>query len=90
MSALDFDIDQYLNRFIPAPRLNILPTPISWFLGYRSKHRSRTSRLVIWLWAFIGAFCGIAIVEGVYSSKYLKERGTPLVIASFVCDREST
>ncbi|KAA8576495.1 hypothetical protein EYC84_006606 [Monilinia fructicola] len=63
--------------------LNILPTPISWFLGYRSKHRSRTSRLVIWLWAFIGAFCGIAIVEGVYSSKYLKERGTPLVIASF-------
>ncbi|QSZ29727.1 hypothetical protein DSL72_004244 [Monilinia vaccinii-corymbosi] len=83
MSAPDFDIDHYLNRFIPSPRLYILPIPISWFLGYRSKPRSRTSSLVIWLWAFTGAFCGIAIVEGVYKSKYLKERGTPLVIPSF-------
>lgn len=85
MSALDFDIDHYLNRFVPAPRLYILPTPISWFLGYRSKPRSRTSSLVIWLWAFTGAFCGIAIVECVYRTEYFKKRGTPLVIASFVC-----
>ncbi|KAJ8070278.1 hypothetical protein OCU04_000661 [Sclerotinia nivalis] len=82
MSDLDFDIDHYLNRFIPSPRLYILPTPISWFLGYRSKPRCRTGSLVIWFWAFIGAFCGIAIVENIYRSAYFKERGSPLVIAS--------
>lgn len=82
MSDLDFDIDKYLNRFVPSPRLYILPTPISWFLGYRSTPRSRTGSLVIWFWAFIGAFCGIAIVENVYRSAYFKERGSPLVIAS--------
>ncbi|KAK6614340.1 hpp family protein [Botrytis cinerea] len=82
MSNLDFDIDYYLNRFIPSPRLYILPTPISWFLGYRSKPRSRTGSLVVWFWAFIGAFCGIAIVENIYRLPYFKERGTPLVIAS--------
>ncbi|RAL63143.1 hypothetical protein DID88_004225 [Monilinia fructigena] len=71
MSALDFDIDLYLNRFIPSPRLDILPTPISWFLGYRSKYRPRTSSLIIWLWAFIergtplviGSFGAAAILE---------------------------
>ncbi|KAM0195949.1 hypothetical protein ACHAPC_000439 [Botrytis cinerea] len=82
MSNLDFDIDYYLDRFIPSPRLYILPTPISWFLGYRSKPRSRTGSLVVWFWAFIGAFCGIAIVENIYRLPYFKERGTPLVIAS--------
>ncbi|KAF7877574.1 hypothetical protein EAF04_001249 [Stromatinia cepivora] len=83
MSDLDFDIDQYLNRFIPSPKFYILPTPISWFLGYRSNPRPRTGSLVIWFWAFIGAFCGIAIIENIYRSAYFKERGSPLVIASF-------
>ncbi|ESZ97953.1 hypothetical protein SBOR_1676 [Sclerotinia borealis F-4128] len=82
MSSLDFDIDHYLNRYIPAPRLYILPTSISRFLGYRSQPRSRTGSVVIWFWAFIGAFCGIAIVENVYRTAYFKERGSPLVIAS--------
>ncbi|KAI9650242.1 hypothetical protein NHQ30_000255 [Ciborinia camelliae] len=45
---------------------------------------SRTGSLVIWFWAFIGAFCGIAIIEGIFHrTAYFKKRGTPLVIASF-------
>jgi hypothetical protein len=83
--ALDFNIDDYLNRFIPASRLHILPQYVSWFLGYRREQRAPVGTLVIWFWAFVGAFCGIAIVEGVYSTHYFQERGTPLVIASFVC-----
>jgi len=81
--ALNFNIDDYLNRFIPASRLHILPQYVSWFLGYRREHRAPVGTLVIWFWAFVGAFCGIAIVEGVYSTHYFQERGTPLVIASF-------
>ncbi|PQE10097.1 HPP family protein [Rutstroemia sp. NJR-2017a BVV2] len=81
--ALDFNIDDYLNRFIPASRLHILPQYVSWFLGYRREQRAPVGTLVIWFWAFVGAFCGIAIVEGVYSTHFFKEHGTPLVIASF-------
>lgn len=83
--ALDFNIDDYLNRFIPASRLHILPKYVSWFFGYRREPRAPVGALVIWFWAFVGAFCGIAIVEGVYSTAFFKEHGTPLVIASFVC-----
>ncbi|KAM3065969.1 hypothetical protein ACMFMG_009808 [Clarireedia jacksonii] len=81
--ALDFNIDDYLNRFIPASRLHILPQYVSWFFGYRREPRAPVGNLVIWFWGFIGAFCGISIVEGVYSTSFFKEHGTPLVIASF-------
>ena len=84
--ALGFDIDHYLNRFIPSSRLHILPTPISWFLGYRREPGSRSDTLAAWFWAFIGAFCGIAIVEAVFHTAYFEARGAPLVIASFVCN----
>lgn len=42
--------------------------------------------MVLAFWSFLGVFCGIAVLEGV--SQYVKvfrEKGVPLVVASFVC-----
>jgi len=42
--------------------------------------------VILAFWSFLGVFCGIAVLEGV--SKYVevfREKGAPLVVASFVC-----
>jgi len=80
--AFNFDVDHYINRFIPRPRLHLLPTPISWFLGYRSSPTRPTGNVVVWFWAFIGAFAGILVVEAVFHAGTLMAHGTPTVIAS--------
>jgi hypothetical protein len=81
---LDFDIDTHLNRFVPASRLNLLPTPISWFLGYRTHNRAPVGSVVVWWWAFIGAFVGLLVVEAVYMAPGLQREGQSVVIASLV------
>lgn len=80
----DFDIDSYLNPFIPANRLHRLPTEISWFLGYRERPRARIGSVAECWWAFLGAFLGLLAVEAVFKSPVLKADGAPIVIASFV------
>jgi len=80
----DFDIDRYLNRFIPKNRLNLLPKPISWFLGYRESPRPPVGNILEWFWASTGAFLGLLVVSAVLQSPGLKSRGSPSIIASFV------
>jgi hypothetical protein len=80
----DFDIDVYLNPLIPRPRLDLLPTPISWFLGYRVEPPQPIRSVLVWFWAFIGAFVGILVVEAVYMIPALKSEGTPIIISSLV------
>ena len=82
--ALDFDIDHYINPFIPRSFLHLLPTPISCLLGYRSKPRPPIGSVMIWFGSFIGAFCGILVVEAVFHAEAFRSHGTPLIIASFV------
>jgi hypothetical protein len=82
--ALNFDIDRYINRFIPRPRLHLLPRPISWFLGYRSKPIARIGSIVVAFWSFLGAFAGLLVVEAVFNTKAIKDSGAPIVIASLV------
>jgi hypothetical protein len=82
--AFDFDVDHYIDRFVPRPRLYLLPTPISWILGYRSKPMPRIGSVVVWFWAFIGAFAGILVVEAVFHTKGIEDLGAPTVIASLV------
>jgi len=82
--ALDFDVDHYINRFVPRSRLHLLPKPISWFLGYRSQPTPRIGSVLVWFWAFIGAFGGILVVEAVFHSEGIKDHGAPTVIASLV------
>jgi len=80
--AFDFDIDHYINRFVPRSRLYILPTPISWILGYRTKPMPRIGSVLVLFWAFIGAFAGILVVEAVFHTKGIEDLGAPTVIAS--------
>jgi hypothetical protein len=81
---LEFDVDHYLNRLIPRNRLHLLPKPISWFLGYRSSPGPRIGNVLVWWWAFIGAFTGLLVVEAVFQTEQLQSEGTPIVIASLV------
>lgn len=80
----DFDIDVYINPIIPRPRLDLLPTPVSWFLGYRVEPPQRIGSVLVWFWAFIGAFAGILAVETAYMIPALKSEGTPIIIGSLV------
>lgn len=83
-TALDLDVDRYINPFIPRSRLYLLPKPISWFLGYRSQRRPAVGGVLVWWWSFIGAFCSILAIEAVFQTRSFKVEKTPLVIASLV------
>lgn len=87
-----FDIDNYLNHLIPRPRFYLLPKPISYWFGYRSPAKTGqqqppsqpTSVLLNYLFSFLGAFIGIAIIENAFLNlPRLDGRPAPLVIASF-------
>lgn len=86
-----FDIDNYLNHIILRPRFYILPRPISHWFGYRpppkdgeQKQAPPVSVLLVWLFAFLGGFIGISIIENVFRNlPLLGGHQAPLVIASF-------
>ncbi|KAI9700278.1 MAG: hypothetical protein M1836_002293 [Candelina mexicana] len=81
---VNFDIDKYLNYFIPRPRLYLLPKPVSWFLGYRDKPRKEIGNVLVWGWSFVGAFCGVALIEGVVkSSPSIQSYAPPIILGSF-------
>ncbi|KAI9788118.1 MAG: hypothetical protein M1835_002459 [Candelina submexicana] len=81
---VNFDIDKYLNRFVPRPRLHLLPKPVSWFLGYRDKPRREIGNVLVWGWSFVGAFCGVALIEGVVkSSPSIQSYAPPIILGSF-------
>ncbi|RDL34560.1 uncharacterized protein BP5553_07688 [Venustampulla echinocandica] len=84
-AAFDFDVDDYINRFVPRSRLYLLPTPVSWLLGYRAKPSPRPpiGSLLVWCWSCLGAFCGLMVVEAVFRTKAIQFHGVPVVIASF-------
>lgn len=80
----------------PANVLGYLPRPISHFLGYRTAtiDDSSTSwarlptkpppQYVVWISSFLGAFCGLSVVQAIFSrAPYFVERGVPPIIASY-------
>lgn len=81
----NFDIDQFLNPFVPPPPWSYLPYPVSRFFGYRKSPTQSPGNLVAIFWAFIGIFCGISIITVV--SEHIpsfKDAGAPLIVGSFV------
>jgi CBS-domain-containing membrane protein len=85
-SPSPWDIDTYLNPFIPRSFLYLLPRPISHFFGYRSPNSTKFQAhiLIVWAWCFLGAFLGVALIEGVYLHlPTLDNQHVPIVIASF-------
>ena len=86
MQAKDwhFDVDKYLNPFIPRNRLSRLPNGISWFLGHRDRPIAPIGNLLVAGWACLGAFVGVIAIEVVFMIPAIKDLGGPLLIASFV------
>ncbi|PUU75485.1 HPP family-domain-containing protein [Tuber borchii] len=83
--AWNFDIDVYISPFIPSPKiLRRLPTCISRFLGHRNEAREGELDIVVWTWAFVGAFAGVAVVEAVFLHwSYFAEKGCPMIVGSY-------
>ncbi|KAL3424720.1 HPP family protein [Phlyctema vagabunda] len=81
--AWDFDVDHHLNRFVPRPRLYLLPKPVSWILGYRSAPRPPVGRLLVCFWSFIGAFAALSTIERVFRTAPIRAHEPPIIIASF-------
>ncbi|KAH6688457.1 HPP family protein [Plectosphaerella plurivora] len=79
-----FDVDRYLNPFLPPPPWRHLPRPISRFFGYRVTKPPNWGNLSVIFWAFIGVFCGISLIAVV--SKHIpsfEAHGAPIIIGSF-------
>ncbi|KAK1968954.1 HPP family protein [Colletotrichum sublineola] len=80
----DFDIDRFLNPFIPHPPWECLPYPIAHFFGYRKSKPCSVGTVLPILWACIGVFCGVAVVALV--SRHIpmfEEHGAPIIVGSF-------
>jgi len=81
----NFDIDKYVKRVLPSSWLHYLPLPISWFFGYRRNTPKKRPDVIIYVWTWIGAFCGVSVIEAVFQrNPYFSDRGVPIIVGSFV------
>ncbi|KAF1822730.1 HPP-domain-containing protein [Dissoconium aciculare CBS 342.82] len=85
---LHFNIDRYLNPWIPRNRLNNLPKPISKFLGYRSEKTEEIPPALQWPFMFLATVAGLCLVAGInnYAAGFGPRMGVwsgPTIIASF-------
>ncbi|KAI0843959.1 HPP family protein [Daldinia vernicosa] len=79
-----FEIDQYLNPWIPAAPWKRLPYPVAHFLGYRPEHQRPLGNIAMVFWAFIGVFCSLTMIEAVgHAIPSFEEHGAPIIIGSF-------
>ncbi|KAJ7146935.1 hypothetical protein C8R44DRAFT_724638 [Mycena epipterygia] len=52
--------------------------------GYRAAPPAKRPEYTIWLWSFVGTFCGLSILQTVFGySQYFVERNVPSIIASY-------
>ncbi|PFH62308.1 hypothetical protein XA68_14168 [Ophiocordyceps unilateralis] len=80
----DWDIDRYLNRFIPPPPWHRLPPPVARLLGYRQNKLPSTGNILPLIWAFIGITLTISIIEAATKSvpDFVANDG-PIIVGSF-------
>ncbi|KAH9822745.1 HPP family [Teratosphaeria destructans] len=80
---VNFNMDRYLNQYIPRSRLAQVPRPISWFLGYRKEPRAEPPALVQWVLTFLATVAGLCLVGGVFNHAHsLTKFHGPTFIAS--------
>jgi len=82
-SEWHFDIDRYLDPFIPPNRISRLPRPISHFLGHRTTASEPLGNIVIACWAFLGGFISIAVLSAIYMSSFVTSHHGPIIIGSY-------
>lgn len=63
---LDFDLDRYIDPWVPPSQLKRLPRPLSRWLGYRASPQDEPPALIRHFWSFIGAFSGLLVVGAIY------------------------
>lgn len=65
-------------------RLAKWPSWLSRWLGYRATPPPVPQTYVVWFWSFIGAFCGMSVLQLVFGkAHYFIERNVPSIIASY-------
>ncbi|KIJ20219.1 hypothetical protein PAXINDRAFT_108073 [Paxillus involutus ATCC 200175] len=64
--------------------LSRVPPAISRWLGYRASPPKPLPEYGVWTWTFVAAFCGVSVVQAVFSrAHYFIERGVPPIVASY-------
>ncbi|PNP46862.1 HPP family protein [Trichoderma gamsii] len=80
----NFNIDRFLNPFVPPPPWKYVPYPVSYWFGYRKTKPADTGNLMPIFWAFLGVFGAIAMIEAV--SKHVASfapHHVPNIVGSF-------
>ncbi|KZP05336.1 hypothetical protein FIBSPDRAFT_877660 [Athelia psychrophila] len=80
---LNFDIDKYLNPWIPGSPLHRLPRPVSRFLGYKDAPRQPIGNIMVAAWGCLGGFCGTVALSGLFMSGFIKDNGGPIMLGSY-------
>ncbi|KAF8799410.1 hypothetical protein BYT27DRAFT_7149691 [Phlegmacium glaucopus] len=64
--------------------LSRLPSSFNRWFGHRSTPVPNQPNHIVWLWAFIGTFLGISLIQAVFGqAHYFIERGVPSIVASY-------
>ena len=82
----NFNIDHYVNPWLPPVPWKYVPRPVAHFFGHREKHQKSLGNIVIIFWSFIGVFCSLIIIEAVGRQiASFRDHQAPIIIGSFVC-----
>ena len=80
---LNFDIDRYLNPWIPHNRLGYFPKPLQHFLGLREQPQKEPPTALQWPITFLSTVAGLCLVAGVYNyAPGIAALHPPVIIAS--------
>ncbi|TLD19094.1 hypothetical protein PspLS_09957 [Pyricularia sp. CBS 133598] len=81
-----FNIDSYLNPWIPRNPSHRLPYPLARFVGHRHPDRPQKAvgNLIYIFWAFIGVFASMLLILGVnHHVGEFRAHNAPMIVASF-------
>jgi CBS-domain-containing membrane protein len=80
---LNWDIDRYLNPFVPHNRLYIFPKSISRWLGYRSAPAKEPATVLQWPITFLATVAGLCLVAAIGQyAPGIAQWQPPVIIAS--------
>jgi len=80
---LYFDIDRYVNPFVPSSPLYRFPRSISHWLGYREGLQKEPPILIQWTLSFIAIVAGLCLIGGLYNTTPgIQKWHPPVMIAS--------